>query len=148
LKLKLKRSEVMSDAKPPRSKPRVRKPKSEAAAQPETQPKAPAPDFAILGGPTEDGEGTQLVRFRDGTITAGELRPVKEGQPITHREVVRLHPLDSERRVMRVETLHAPEVVPVPEAPALSRPARVSNERYRKNYDAIFDSKKPDWSVN
>lgn len=135
----------MSDAKPPRSKPRARKPKP--APTPEAEPKPPPPDFAILGGPTEDGEGTQLVRFRDGTITAGELRPVKDGQPITHRELVRLHPLDPERRVMRVETLHAPEVLPGPGAPALSRPARVSNERYRKNYDAIFD-KKRDWSVN
>jgi hypothetical protein len=141
----------MSDAKLPRlprSKPRARK------AEPEPEKaKKPPPDFAILGGPTEDGEGTHLVRFRDGSISAGELRPVKDGEPVTHRELVRLHPIDAERRVMRVETLHAPAALP-PESqtPSLSRPARVSNERYRKNYDAIFDakrSKKPgDWSVN
>jgi hypothetical protein len=137
----------MSDAKlprPPRSKPRARKP---------DKAEKPAPDFAILGGPTEDGEGTHLVRFRDGSISAGELRPVKEGEPVTHRELVRLHPIDAERRVMRVETLHAPPALP-PESPtpSLSRPARVSNERYPKNYDAIFDAKRSkkdgDWSVN
>jgi hypothetical protein len=125
----------MSDAKPPRSKPQARK-----------TTKKPEADFAILGGPTEDGEGTHLVRFREGSVTAGEIRPVKEGEPVTHRELVRLHPVDPERRVMRVETLHAPPEE-VQDAKR-SRPARVSNERYRKNYDAIFDSKKGDWSVN
>lgn len=129
----------MSDAKPPRSKPRARKP---------TKP--PPADFAILGAPTEDGQGAHLVRIREGSISAGEIRPVKEGEPVTNREVVRLHPLDAERRVVRVETLHAPE--PPPESQSLSRPARVSNERYRKNYDAIFESKrgkkKRDWDVN
>jgi hypothetical protein len=90
------------------------------------------------------------VRFRDGSISAGEIRPVKEGEPVT-RELVRLHPVDSERRVMRVETLHEPPALP--ESPSLSRPARVSNERYRKNYDAIFEAKAKakksgDWSVN
>jgi len=136
----------MSDAKPPRSKPRAPKPKNLAA-------ETPAPDFAILGGPTEDGEGTHLVRFRAGGVSAGEIRPVKEGEPVTHRELVRLHPVDAERRVMRVETLHAPE--PTPERSEVarpSRPARVSNERYRRNYDAIFESKRSkeddDWSVN
>jgi hypothetical protein len=121
----------------PARKPRARKPK-------------PAPDFAILGGPTEDGQGTHLVRFRDGEISAGEIRPVKEGEPVTHRELVRLHPLEGDKRVVRVETLHAPPAAPE-EAPR-SRPARVSNARYRKNYDAIFESKrsgkKRNWDVN
>jgi hypothetical protein len=143
----------MSDAKsprsprPPRSQPRAPKPKPESKPEPGNS----APDFAILGGPTEDGEGTHLVRIRDGAISAGEIRPVKEGEPVTHRELVRLHPLDPERRVMRVETLHAPAPSP-PQNTSLSRPARVSNDRYRKNYDAIFDpkraKKKRDWSVN
>jgi hypothetical protein len=126
----------------PARKTRARKPK-------------PAPDFAILGGPTEDGQGTHLVRFRDGEISAGEIRPVKEGEPITHRELVRLHPLEGDKRVVRVETLHAPPQQQAPQARdevPRSRPARVSNERYRKNYDAIFDSKrsgkKRDWDLN
>lgn len=116
----------------PSRKSRARKPK-------------PAPDFAILGGPTDDGQGTHLVRFRDGEISAGEIRPVKEGEPVTHRELVRLHPLEGDQRVVRVETLHEPARAPK------SRPARVSNERYRKNYDAIFDAKrgkKPSYDVN
>jgi len=120
----------------PSRKSRARKPK-------------PAPDFAILGGPTDDGQGTHLVRFRDGEVSAGEIRPVKDGEPVTHRELVRLHPLEGEQRVVRVETLHEPQQLPA-DAPK-SRPARVSNARYRENYDAIFESKrgkKPSYDVN
>lgn len=125
----------MSDAKPPRSvKPRARKISK------------PPPDFAIVGGPTEDGQGAHMLRIREGAISAGEIRPVREGEPITHKELVRLHPLDEEKRICRVETLHEPA-----EPPSASRPARVSNERYRKNWERIFDregTRKDDWDVN
>jgi hypothetical protein len=150
----------MSQAKPRRKKPH---------------------DFAILGGPTEDGRGAQLLRFRGDSVSVGEIRPAREGEPITHSELVRLHPLDAERRICQVEVLHAPaqgqaegqaprrEPEPEPRAalgdglrgsdpsserPAedsLSRPPRVATERYRKNWDAIFDKRakrKATWDVN
>lgn len=120
----------MSDAKPRRKQPE---------------------DIAILGGPTEDGQGAHLLRFREGSITAGEIRPVKEGEPINHSEVVRLRPLDGENRICAVETLHEPAKAPAENADKPGRPARVATERYRKNYDAIFDAKgkgKKTWSVN
>ncbi|HEX2679478.1 MAG TPA: hypothetical protein VHM19_22660 [Polyangiales bacterium] len=118
-------------------------------------------DIAILGGPTEDGQGAQLLRLRDGQLSAGEIRPVKEGQAITHSEVVRLHPIDESNRVCSVEVLHAPSAStsePSQEtderserATPRTRPARVTSSSYRKNYDAIFDAKKKPrakWSVN
>jgi len=131
----------MSDDRSPRNKLRRR------------SPKQPPTDVAILGGPTEDGQGAHLLRFRGGEVSAGEIRPVREGQSVTHRELVRLHPLDPERRVCRVETLHAPPAANAvaPEQPS-SRPARVSNARYRKNWEAIFQAKAarsdPEWDVN
>lgn len=129
----------MSAAKPPRRK------KARQSSPPPAQEQQP--DFAILGGPTDDGQGAHLLRFREGTVSAGEIRPVREGESITHREVVRLHPLDEDKRVCRVETLHEPPAL-APE-PRPSRPARVSNDRYRKNWDAIFDNKrKRDFSLN
>jgi hypothetical protein len=113
-------------------------------------PKVPQ-DIAILGGPTNDGQGAHLVRIRDGKLSAGEIRPVKEGEPITHNEVVRLRPLDAERRVCEVEVLHAPAALP--KETAASGPARVSTANYRKNWSTIFETKrkrraKSDWSVN
>jgi hypothetical protein len=146
----------MSDAKPPRTKrtPKPKKPARDIATRDGATREIAMRDFAILGGPTEDGQGTHLLRVREGAVSVGEIRPVREGEPVTHRELVRLHPVDSERRVCRVETLHAPpqEASPAPTDTQLSRPARVSNERYRKNWDAIFDAngerRKRDWSVN
>lgn len=132
----------MSDAKPPRKR------KAKAPLPKPAEPQGQGPDFAILGGPTEDGQGAHLLRFREGSISAGEIRPVREGEPVTHKELVRLHPVDAERRICRVETLHEPPEAAQP----ISRPARVSNERYRKNWDKIFDSAgtrpKPAWDVN
>jgi len=119
-------------------------------SEPKRQPKPP-PDIAILGGPTDDGQGARLLRIRDGQLSAGEIRPVKEGDPITHTEVVRLRPLDAEHRVCEVEVLHAPAALP--KLATSSGPARVSTPNYRKNWSAIFETKrkrrpKSDWSVN
>ena len=121
------------------------------------KPKAEARDIAVLQGPTEDGKGARLLRFRGDTVTAGEIRPVREGQPVgplsPHgpTELVRLKPLHSELPVCEVEVLHAPptsevaakaetdgEVEP---APARSGPARVSTHSYRRNWSAVFGEK-------
>jgi hypothetical protein len=112
-----------------------------------TDSNTPKRDFAIVGGPTDDGAGQRIVRLRDGTLSTGELRPVKEGQPIT-QELVRLHPVDGERHVCAVEVLHTPgapaqsgEAAAEPQR-RLARPARVATDRYRKNWGAIFDGKR------
>jgi hypothetical protein len=127
-----------------------------------TEPKRPdAPkDIAILNGPTDDGQGARVVRIRKGEVSAGEIRPVKEGESINQSEVVRLKPLDQEQRVCEIEVLHAPPGEPAEKtenakdkAPRRRShtpgPVRVSNPTYRKNWSAIFESKnKRDWSVN
>jgi hypothetical protein len=127
---------------------------SERKAQPKA-PKAPKvpKDVAILGGPTEDGQGAHVLRIRQGSVSAGEIRPVKEGETITNNEVVRLKPLDADQRVCEVEVLHAPQALPKP-VPASSGPARVSTPNYRKNWHTIFAGKRKrgakadDWSLN
>lgn len=140
-------------------------------------PKAAPRDIAILHGPTEDGAGARLLRFRGDTVTAGEIRPAREGQPIGQGELVRLKPLHRELPVCEVEVLHAStapardaesgaesggETGAAPEVeraaqPARQRagPARVSNRRYRRNWNAVFGAKaaserddEPDYSIN
>jgi hypothetical protein len=137
-----------------------------------SEPKTPKPkprskDIAILSGPTEDGQGARVLRIRQGTVSAGEIRPVKEGEAITHNEVVRLHPIDADQRVCEVEVLHDPalprdkqdnapnarEAEAAPKTATSSRRARVSTPNYRKNWSTIFEQKgkrgsKTDWSVN
>jgi hypothetical protein len=127
----------MSDDEKPRSKPR---------------------DIAIVAGPTEDGQGARVVRIREGNLSAGEIRPVREGESITHSEVVRLRPLDAEQRVCEVEVLHSPQPSAATrdknaDDAAPRRRARVATPNYRKNWSAIFETKRKrrtrsDWSVN
>ena len=140
------------------------------------KPKAEARDIAVLHGPTEDGKGARLLRFRGDTVTAGEIRPAREGQPLGQAELVRLKPLHRELPVCEVEVLHAPnasEATPSeaatpptseaetdadsPSAPTRTGPARVSTQRYRRNWSAVFGEKPerprgrrggPDYSVN
>lgn len=130
-----------------------------------TDTKQTPKDIAILSGPTEDGQGARVVRIRDGgEVSAGEIRPVREGEPIHQSELVRLHPLDANKRVCAVEVLHAPAGAPAtdqarqakpdaePESKRSAGPVRVSNAKYRQNWNVIFGSKDNtsdgDWSLN
>ena len=131
----------------------------------EIKPRAPK-DIAILSGPTEDGLGAKVVRIREGDVSAGEIRPVREGEPINQSELVRLRPLDASQRVCAVEVLHAPRENAENKADKEDKqrkangtagPARVSNARYRHNWSQIFEPQAPsdttkpsdnDWSVN
>src|SRR5512147_3112508 len=91
-------------------------------------------DVALLCGPTEDRKGTRILRARQGTIEAGEIRPAREGQPLGGQELVRLHPRPEAPAVCDVEVLHANEASAKP----LDRPAQVATDAYRRNWDRIF----------
>lgn len=122
-----------------------------------TDTKRAPKDIAILSGPTDDGQGARVVRIREGgDVSAGEIRPVREGEPLNQSELVRLHPLDTNKRVCAVEVLHGPGDAE-PETAAAKRaagggPARVSNAKYRQNWSVIFGSHDEpsdgDWSLN
>ncbi|MGD8862679.1 MAG: hypothetical protein PVI30_21895 [Myxococcales bacterium] len=126
-------------------------------------------DVALLTGPTPDGEGAQLLRLKEGTLMAGELRPMRDGQPLNGAELVRLQPMHPEVPVCAVETLHAPSTTPSTDGvrragrhdggrKAAARPsrrqgpARVSNDAYRKNWSAVFGARRKkadtDYSLN
>jgi hypothetical protein len=112
-------------------------------------------DLAILQGPTEDGKGARVLRVKDGEISAGEIRPAREGEPITDRELVRLKPLEDGGPVCEVEVLHAPAKpsaandVKAGDAKAGPGPAQVATDSYRRNWSAVFGGKrKRDYSMN
>jgi hypothetical protein len=65
---------------------------------------APPRDVALVGGPTERGDGVTILRLRDGQVEVGELRAAEEGKPILG-ESVRLHPRAEHPRLFEVETL-------------------------------------------
>ncbi|HEX7602378.1 MAG TPA: hypothetical protein VF316_12270, partial [Polyangiaceae bacterium] len=88
------------------------------------------PDIALVTGPTEDGEGVRVVRFRDDAVSAGEIRPIAEGKPLAEgAEIVRLKPRSgTEAPAFDVERIYKREAAP---ARAAKGPAKVATPAYR-----------------
>src|SRR6476659_3575491 len=105
--------------------------------------KAPARDVALLYAPTDDGKGARVIRSREGQLETGEIRPMREGQPLNQGELIRLSPRAEAPCVCDVEVLHArpaeaqPAETPAAE-PSRAGPAQVASDDYRMNWDRIF----------
>ncbi len=106
-----------------------------------------APDVVLLHSPTPDGEGVRVLRAREGRLEAGEVRPMKEGQPIVGGELVTLTPRAETPALCDVKVQYAaPKPEAKPEAmPALPHkgPALVNSQDYRDRWEAIFGAEKP-----
>jgi hypothetical protein len=116
--------------------------------------KAASPDVALLYAPTDDGHGARVIRARDGLLETGEVRPVRDGQPINQGELVRLSPRGDAPCVCDVEVLYPRPTEPGADAEhrasgevgaaesrvptARGRPAQVASDDYRINWDRIF----------
>jgi hypothetical protein len=124
-------------------------------------------DVVLLHSPTESGDGIRVVRKRKDSIELGELRPMKEGQPI-HGEVVRLTQRAESERLFDCEVMVPSQTAKEPSAsagagagaaasggagdggtpktlaakePAAVQhkgPPRVATDAYRGGWDAIF----------
>ena len=119
-------------------------------------------DVAFLYAPTADGKGARVLRARDGSLESGEVRPVKDGQPINRGEVVKLTPRAGAPCLCDVEVLHAQaptdspgqaaasdDAAALPTGEASAGPAQVATEDYRMNWDRIFGRRlKRDSSLN
>jgi hypothetical protein len=122
--------------------------------------KGASSDVALLYAPTEDGKGARVLRARDGSLETGEVRAIKEGQPINRGEVVKLTPRAGAPCVCDVEVLHAaaqaapsadtsPSASSERGAESSGRPAQVATEDYRVNWDRIFGGRtKRDRALN
>jgi hypothetical protein len=106
-------------------------------------------DVVLIHGATGDGQGARVLRARPGHVETGELRPLRQGQPLASGgEVVRL-----------VERPDAPCLYDVkvdykvPEAPAVSArpahgPAQVATRAYRDSWERTFTPTAPNKSLN
>jgi hypothetical protein len=116
--------------------------------------KADGRDVALLYAPTDDGKGARVLRAREGGVETGEVRPVRDGQPLQQGELVRLSPRAEAPCLYDVEVLHdaaAESKAPADTAaePARGRPAQVASDDYRMNWDRIFARRsKRDRSLN
>jgi hypothetical protein len=102
-------------------------------------------DVVLVHGATGDGEGARVLRARPGHIEAGEVRPVREGQPLTPGgEVVRLVERSGAPCVYDVKVDYR---VPTgtPASRAGSGPPQVSTRAYRESWDRTFaPARRPD----
>ena len=103
--------------------------------------KKDAGDFDVVmpHGKTADGEGTQVLRARPGRIEAGEVRPMRDGKPLTAGEVVSLQQRADAPGLFDVKVEH------VVEAPAgkgaHAGPAQVATPEYREAWERVFGAR-------
>lgn len=132
------------------------KDKRERPAKAGPKPTGASGDVALVHSPTEDGKGARIVRLRNGELSAGEIRPVVEGQPLAGRELVRLHGREQQPGLCDVEVVYdgTPQAAAA-DATRSAGPARVSNDAYRRGWGQVFAAGKqkkadggPDRSLN
>jgi len=100
--------------------------------------KKDAGDFDVVmpRGKTADGEGTQVLRARPGRIEPGEVRPMKDGKPLTAGEVVSLQQRADAPGLFDVKVEH---IVEGPAAKgAHPGPAQVATPEYRESWERVF----------
>jgi hypothetical protein len=98
---------------------------------------APKQDVLLLHSPTEDGEGIRVLRAREDRLETGEVRAMKEGQPLMAGEIVKLAPRPDAPRVCDVQVVQKVEA-PAPEGRASTKPVQVATRAYRESWDRIF----------
>ncbi|HEY8089653.1 MAG TPA: hypothetical protein VIF09_17455 [Polyangiaceae bacterium] len=100
------------------------------------KPEGGAFDVVMLAGKTEDGGGTKVVRARPGRVEAGEVRPVKDGQPIVAGEMVHLEPRKDAPALFDVHVVH--EAKPTGAKTVHHGPAQVATDDYRDSWERTF----------
>lgn len=113
---------------------------------------SPPKDVVFVQGPTEDGKALSIVRVAEDKVSIGELREMKEGQPI-HGEVVKLSRRPEHERLYDVEVLaraaHAGAGRKEADTDAQSEeakglitprkgPSKVASDAYRSGWDLVF----------
>jgi hypothetical protein len=97
-------------------------------------------DVVLVHGATGDGEGARVLRARPGHIEAGEVRPIREGQPLSPGgEVVRLVERTGAPCVYDVKVdYQVPAAAPSPGQRSAGGPPQVSTRAYRESWDRTF----------
>ena len=100
-------------------------------------------DVVLLHGPTEDGEGARVLRARGESIEAGEVRPMREGRPLSPKsEVVKLTPRKESPRLYDVHVEHAMPAAKEACATAKAGPPQVATPAYRDSWERTFGARR------
>jgi hypothetical protein len=133
LRDKTKASRRMKESKPHSEQP---------PPTPSVTPAAPAADVALIHGVSPNG-AVHIIRKRGDRLEAGALTPLREGEPI-QGEVVSLRPRPGCPVLCDVDVHYAPPQPSSAAPPSLGHkgPALVASDRYRDNWDSIWNRKK------
>ncbi|HEY1692172.1 MAG TPA: hypothetical protein VGG39_08415 [Polyangiaceae bacterium] len=93
-------------------------------------------DVVMVAGKTDDGDGAKVVRARPGKVEAGEVRAMKDGQPLVAGEIVRLEPRKDAPQLFNVHVEHT--VKPAAAKTAHNGPAQVATDEYRESWERTF----------
>lgn len=96
-------------------------------------------DVVMVHGKTEDGEGTKVLRARPGRIDAGEMRPLREGKPLSGPgDIVRLAKRPESPALYDVQVEHVLEGQGPEPSRGADGPAQVATKAYRESWDRTF----------
>jgi hypothetical protein len=108
-------------------------------------------DVVLMHGATADGEGARVLRARPGQLEAGEVRPIREGQPLTPGgEIVRLVERPGAGLVYDVKVDYKAPPAASASAPgprAAGGPPQVATKAYRDSWERTF-APSPDRRLN
>ena len=115
-----------------------------ASEAPAKKAEAEGFDVVLVHGKTADGEGASVLRARPGRIEAGEVRPLRDGQPLTGGgEVVRLAARAGTPNVYDVDVqCEVPKSAAAPSEAA--GPPQVATLAYRESWERTFGMKTKD----
>jgi hypothetical protein len=96
-------------------------------------------DVVVVHGATGDGEGAKVLRLRPGQLETGEVRPIRDGQPLTPGgEVVRLVERPDATCVYDVKVDCKVPELPAPSPRPASGPPQVATRAYRDSWERTF----------
>ncbi len=96
-------------------------------------------DVVVVHGATGDGEGAKVLRFRPGQLEAGEVRPMRDGQPLAPGgEVVRLVERPDAACVYDVKVDCKVPSLPASSDARAAGPPQVATRAYRDSWERTF----------
>jgi hypothetical protein len=106
-------------------------------------------DVVLIHGATGDGEGARVLRARAGHLETGEIRPLREGQPLaTGGEVVRLVERPNAPCLYDVKVDYKVPGTTATAPRTATGPAQVATRAYRDSWERTFAPPRRDKDLN
>src|ERR1019366_7243484 len=106
-------------------------------------------DVVLVHGATGDGEGARVLRARPGHLETGEIRPLRQGQPLASGgEVVRLVERPDAPCLYDVKVDYKVPGTTATAPRTATGPAQVATRAYRDSWERTFAPPRRDNDLN